>query len=204
MAGHSASMQVDPSPSGPGVAPEPPLRAQATPAKPASVEDIYDEHFDFVWRSARRLGAPSSALDDVVQDVFLTVHRRLVDFEGRSSVKTWLFGITMRVVRQHRRSSTRKAADALPESVADPKSRTPHDHAAQNEAVELLHRLLGELDEDKRAAFILAELEQMSAPDIAEAVGANVNTIYSRLRAARREFEAALARHRARDGWRDR
>ncbi|MGF1468461.1 MAG: RNA polymerase sigma factor [Sandaracinaceae bacterium] len=163
------------------------------------VADVYDAHGDFVWRSARRLGVADASLDDVVQDVFLVVHRRRRDFAGRSSVRTWLFGITLRVVRDHRRTLRRKGglAPLTEEAVAGPEGRGPSAQAERNDAVRLLHRLLGSLDDDKRAVFILAELEQMSAPEIAEALELNVNTVYSRLRAARRLFEAALARHRA-------
>src|SRR4051794_16597314 len=72
-------------------------------------EEVYEEHFSFVWRAARRLGAPAAAVDDVVQEVFLVVHRRLPEFAGRSSLKTWLFAIVLRVVRDHRRSLRRKS-----------------------------------------------------------------------------------------------
>ena len=66
-------------------------------------EAVYREHYAFVWRSVRRLGVPDRELDDVVQEVFVIVHRRLAEFEGRSMVTTWLFGIAYRVVRDHRR-----------------------------------------------------------------------------------------------------
>jgi len=163
------------------------------------LEDIYDEHFDFVWRSARRMGVAESAADDVVQEVFLVAHRRLKDFEGRSSVKTWLFGILMRVVSDHRRRLRRKGGLApLPDGLAAERS-CPEGEADKRAKVRLLHALLEELDEDKRAVFVLAELEQMTAPEIAEALDVKLNTVYSRLRAARKKFESALRRHRARE-----
>jgi RNA polymerase sigma-70 factor (ECF subfamily) len=175
-------------------------------------EEVYGAHFAFVWRSARRLGVDPSAVDDVVQEVFLVVHRRIDDFEDRSSIKTWLFGILLRVVRQHRRTLRRKPAqlggaaamDTDVDAVGDTQTRGPHEQLAEREATRMLHTILDELDDDKRAVFVLAELEQMTVPEIADAVEANVNTVYSRLRAARREFEQAVMRHRARDEWRDR
>jgi RNA polymerase sigma-70 factor, ECF subfamily len=174
-----------------------------------SFDEVYEAHFNFVWRSARRLGVYDGAIDDVVQETFLVVHRRLADFEGRSAVKTWLFGILIRVTRDHRRHLRRKAPHSMrPEAPTDPDALTagsehgPHERAAKTEAVEALHAILDELDDDKREAFILAELEQMTAPEMADALGVNLNTVYSRLRAARQEFEQAVARHRARDGWR--
>src|ERR1044071_7430098 len=85
-----------------------PLERCVSAAAPVDFEAIYDDRFDFDWRSARHLGIPDASLADVVQDVFLVVHRRLSDFEARSSVRTWLYGITVRVARDHRRRAHRK------------------------------------------------------------------------------------------------
>ena len=166
--------------------------------------DIYEEHFDFVWRSARRLGLTEELLDDAVQDVFLVVHRRLADFEGRSSIKTWLFGIVLRTVRGYRRSERRKPRGSIPvpENTIDPRATGPLESAARSEAVGLLYRFLDGLDDEKREVFVQAELEQMTVQEIAETTGVNVNTVYSRLRAARKSFNQAVARMRAQDGWR--
>src|SRR5262245_19722044 len=68
-----------------------------------SFKEVYDEHFRFVWRSLRRLGVPESDVADAVQDVFIVVHRRLGEFEGRSKVTTWLYGICYRVAHDRRR-----------------------------------------------------------------------------------------------------
>jgi RNA polymerase sigma-70 factor (ECF subfamily) len=170
---------------------------------------VYEQCFDLVFRNVRRLGVADAHVDDAVQEVFLVVHRRLDDFEGRSSLKTWVCAIVARVASDYRRAQRRKSphhrsADAAvdADTVADDRAEGPHDRAARSEGVRLLHRLLGELDDDKRAVFVLAELEQMSAPEIAESLGENVNTTYARLRAARREFEVLVAREQARDEWR--
>jgi RNA polymerase sigma-70 factor, ECF subfamily len=176
-------------------------KPQSRPAQAVSptLDAIYDEHFDFVWRSLRRLGVPADALDDALQEVFLVVHRRLSDFEQRSTLTTWLFGIAMRVARdQARKRQKYGPLRELDAELEDPDARSPLEDAARSEARDLLYLLLGALDEDKRAAFILAEIEGMSVPEIATGLGVNVNTLMSRVRAARREFEAALARHRAR------
>jgi len=69
---------------------------------------IYRSHGAFVWRNLRRLGIPENMVEDVLQDVFMVVHRRLPEFAGRSSLKTWLFGIVLRVVKTHRRSQKRR------------------------------------------------------------------------------------------------
>jgi RNA polymerase sigma-70 factor (ECF subfamily) len=171
-------------------------------------EAIYDDQFDFVYRNVRRLGVPDAHVDDAVQEVFLVVHRRLAEFEGRSSVKTWIFGILARVAADHRRSLRRKSPHLRspggvvePDTILDERDG-PHETMARAEGVRLLHSLLDQLDDDKRVVLVLAELEQMSSPEIAESLGCNLNTVYARLRAARREFEQAAQRERARDTWR--
>src|SRR5690606_26101751 len=160
-----------------------------------SFETVYNDHFDFVWRTSRRLGIPEASLDDVVQDVFIVVYRRLRDFRGHSSLKTWLFGIVLRVVQTHRRTASRRALELLGDREPCCTAPGPAEATERAQARATLQQLLDTMDEDKRVVFVLVELEQMSCPEVAEASGANLNTVYSRLRAARREFEAALARH---------
>lgn len=160
---------------------------------------LYDEHFAFVWRSLRRLGVPSPLLEDAAQDVFVVVHRRLAEFEGRSSIRTWLFGIAVRVARTHRRRISRKERfDPLPIDLESPAGR-PDGEVEKRRAADFLERFLDSLDDEKRAVFVLAELEQMTAPEIESALGVKLNTVYSRLRAARKAFETAVRRHLAKD-----
>jgi RNA polymerase sigma-70 factor (ECF subfamily) len=173
-----------------------------TEPEPLVFERVYDEHFQFVWRMARRLGVAGGSVDDVVQETFLVVHRRLHEFEGRSSLRTWLYGIALRVVHDHRRSIRRKSPH-LGAEPTDPDTlyahgTGPYQARERAEAVELLHGILDTLADDRREVLVLAELEELSAPDIAEVTGTNVNTVYTRLRAARADFQAALARHRLR------
>ena len=158
-----------------------------------SLEQVYRQHFAFVWRTLRALGLPGSALDDAVQEVFLVVHRRGQDFEGRSSVKTWLFGIAVRVAANFRRSAKRRSTDPLsrelPADVPDPEQ-----HAVRAEATRFVEHFLSKLDDGPRAAFIACVLEELSVPEAAQALGVNANTLYSRLRTARLRFSAALAK----------
>jgi RNA polymerase sigma-70 factor (ECF subfamily) len=174
------------------------------PAGPSQLAEIYEAHFDFVWRSLRRLGVPDSLLEDAAHDVFLVAHRRLPEFEGRSSLKTWLFAIALRVAQSMRRSVARQAPGEPALEAETEAELAPDVQADRSRAVELGVRLLNELDADKRTVFILAELEQLPASEIGEALGIPLFTVYSRLRAARREFNAALARERARGAWRSR
>jgi RNA polymerase sigma-70 factor (ECF subfamily) len=174
-----------------------------------SFAEVYESCFAFAWRTARRLGTPEANLDDVVQEIFVIAYRKLNEFEGRSSVKTWIYGIVFNVVRAHRRELGAKHPHALAdEGGADPELLTdgadgPDERAARHEAARFLTDFLNSLDDDRRDVFVLAELEQLSAPEIAAVVNAPLNTVYSRLRLARGEFTKAVARHQARDGWRN-
>ncbi len=171
-------------------------------------ESIYEELFPFVWRTARGLGVADSALDDVCQDAFVVIHRQLPEFEGRSALKTWVFGILRNVVLVHHRTLGRKSPahrSKLP--LVDPgtlstPNHSPEEEVAIGQRAELARDLLSELDEEKRLVLILVELEELPVPEVAEAVGVNLNTIYSRLRTARKEFAAAAQRHRAKERWR--
>lgn len=158
--------------------------------------EIYQEHFYFVWRNAHRLGVRESNLDDVVQDVFIVVHRRLSDFDGRVQLRAWIFGILVRVVRGYRRSFQRKLAPCVQISLEDMVSTepVPSELAERSERIEVLEMLLGKLDEEQATLIVLFELEQWTLREIAELMGSNINTVYSRLVAAKREFEKAYAR----------
>jgi RNA polymerase sigma-70 factor (ECF subfamily) len=171
---------------------------------PPSFDEVYAEHFDFVFRTVRRLGVPETLVDDSVQEVFLVVHRRLGEFRGRAALTTWLYRIVVNVAQHARRSARRKDIvdpedpDTLPIDDAD----GPHERARRAEGARLLQRVLGDLDDDQRAVLVLADYEDLSVRDIASALGENVNTVSSRLRAARQAFDQAIRRHRALDQWR--
>ncbi len=172
--------------------------AVATPAPPIpQFREIYDVHFDFVYRAARRLGVAERSLDDAAQDVFIVVHRRLADFEGRSAIKTWLYGITRRVAKDYRRRVGRKEQGVVEDKGLVSTGKSPQEDAARRQAAQTLEAILSSLDPAKREVFVLAEMEQMTAPEISAALSVNLNTVYSRLRMARVEFEKAVARHLA-------
>jgi RNA polymerase sigma-70 factor, ECF subfamily len=170
--------------------------------------DVYDLTAELVWRAVGRLGVPESSVEDVVQEVFLVVHRRLDEFEGRSSVRTWVYGIAVHVARAHRRTMSRRppaaqgAGGVEPETLRDDPTREPDALFEKAEATMLLGVLLDQLEPDLREVFVLAELEEMTAAEIGEVLGISPNTVSSRLRLARRDFDRALTRDRARDEWR--
>ncbi len=162
------------------------------------MEEIYREHHEFVWRTIVRFGVDLPAADDAVQEVFLAMARRLHEFEGRSSMRTWLFAIAMRVAQRLRRTESRHRRRVEAYERSEPVGS--EDPYARSEAAQLLHRLLDELDDDRRAVYILAELEGMTAPEIAATLGLKVPTVYTRIRAARLGMEQALAAHYAAEG----
>ncbi|OJY23888.1 MAG: hypothetical protein BGO98_18320 [Myxococcales bacterium 68-20] len=168
-------------------------RPEAT--TPPSFDAVYDQHVDFVWRALRGLGVAPHFLDDAVQDVFIVVHRRLPAFEGRSKVTSWLFSIALRVAHTYRRRQrpTDDLAEVEDHLLDDRPS--PFDAAARTEILELLERILDLLDDKKRIVFVLMELEQMTAEEVAALLDANINTIYSRHRQARIEFDRLIALH---------
>ena len=170
-----------------------------------SFEKVYEDSFDFVWRSARRLGVSTDAIEDLVQEVYVIVHRQLCGFEGRSTLKTWLYGIVLRVVREQRRRDCRANArrrsnrdDGEPER---DERALPDEQLAQAQAARMLEGILNEMPIERREVFVMTELEQMTIPEVAAVTGARENTVYSRLRLAREDFERSVARRRARDGW---
>jgi RNA polymerase sigma-70 factor, ECF subfamily len=170
-------------------------QAEVSAATP-SLEEWYRDHFQFVWRSARRLGVQRSELDDAVQEVFMVVHRRLRDYEPRHSPRAWLFAITRRVAADHRRSVRRKGG-LLPlhEGSTAAQRDDPARGAMNKERTDVILEFLAAVDEERREIFILCELEQFSAPEIAEAVHANTSTVYSRIRLTRQAFAQFVQTH---------
>jgi RNA polymerase sigma-70 factor (ECF subfamily) len=158
-------------------------------------DEVYAQHVRFVWRTVRSFGVAEAQLEDAVQDVFIVVHRRLAEFAGRARIETWLFAIARRVAGAYRRTAMRKSDrnDAIDDVVLAAADDT-FAALSRAQAAAAVAAVLDTFDEDKRIVFTLVELEQMSVPDVAELLGINLNTAYSRLRLARRAFEAAVAK----------
>jgi RNA polymerase sigma-70 factor (ECF subfamily) len=163
-------------------------------AFPEGFDALYAEHFEFVWRTLRRLGVRHEDLDDAAQDVFIVFLRRRAEFRQESSCRTWLFGIASNVAHQYRRKASRRAQTTPVTDSQRAPQPSPLERASSTEALRVIDAFLASLDDSKRDVFILSELEQMSAPEIAEALGVKLNTVYSRLRAARQAFQASQSR----------
>lgn len=169
---------------------------ELTPKQRELFNALYREHFDFVFRNLRRLGVAEAAIDDALQDVYLVALRRIAEFREGTHAKAWLFAIVLRVAgnwrRSQRRRGDREGRVPLTEEDVEVSSLGPFEQTAQQEARRILHAFLERLDGNRRAAFVMSELEQMTAPEIAEALSANLNTVYSWVRAARGEFVRML------------
>lgn len=203
----SAAQLVGAPDAAPLAAAEGPASSVGVRAVMPSFEQVYENQVDFVFRNAQRLGVADGALDDIVQQVFLVVHRRLSEVAPDAPIRAWIFGILAHVVRDYRRSLRRKSPHASaqpidPATLAEPAGRGPFDALARSEALEVVSSLLSELSDEKREIFVLSELEQLTAQEISELIGVNASTVYSRLRAARQDFERAVERSRLRDTWR--
>jgi RNA polymerase sigma-70 factor (ECF subfamily) len=156
-------------------------------------DSVYTQNVRFVWRVLRGMGVPDGLVEDAVQDIFVVVHRRLPEFDGRHSVRTWLFAIAYRVSRDHLRRARRSRDQELFEHRVAHAAPMPEESAARSEALRVVSELLDQLDDDKRIVLLLADVEGMTAQEIAAATGVGINTIYTRLRRARLELNHKLA-----------
>jgi RNA polymerase sigma-70 factor (ECF subfamily) len=177
-----------------GASPRPqPIVRPASEAEAAWVVDAYRQHFKYVWALLGRLGVPQASLDDVTQEVFLVLHRRRDEFRGGASVRTWLHGIALHTARRHREKlARRRRKDEALEAEAPAATPTPEAEVSQRRALQRLDALLGQLGDEQREVFVLAEIAELPAPEIAALLGVKLNTVYSRLRLARSHLRRLL------------
>ncbi len=169
------------------------LRWEAAPSTRNRLAEIYREHVRYVWRCLRHLGVRSAELEDVTHDVFLVVGRRLDSFEGRSSLRTWIYGICLRVASDYRDRAVHRREVLgidLPEEGSPPEQeRDVEDERLRSR----LGLLLDRLPNEQREVFVLYEIEELEMKEIAEAAGCPLQTAYSRLHAARKALRLALS-----------
>jgi RNA polymerase sigma-70 factor (ECF subfamily) len=161
---------------------------------PPSLRSIFDEHARYVIRALRHLGISEADVEDVAQEVFVTVHRKLPQFEGRSSIRTWLYAICLRTASDHRRRAYNVRERPTEAPPLDTGERTGAEPDARVESRAFVLQLLEQLDEDKRTVVVLYEVEGLSMREVAEAIGCPLQTAYSRLHAARELLLAAWQR----------
>jgi len=175
---------------------------QSRPVQPATpdFDDVFTDFSPFVWRVLARLGVPTRDLPDVCQEVFVTVYRRLDDFDARAPLRSWIYGIALRTASDYRRKQRvrrEQSGDGVPEHHVVP---TQDEDFERRRARAYLRATLDELDEEKRAVFILYELEELPMSEIAEALGCPLQTAYSRLHAARKAVALSFRRYPERGG----
>jgi RNA polymerase sigma-70 factor, ECF subfamily len=169
---------------------------RATPPE-LSFEAVYDQWFDDVSRWVRALGARDADRDDLVQDIFMVVHRRLADFDGQN-VAGWLYRIAGRKVRDYRRLLWVKhlfgtKSTPLVEATLTTR-RSALDELETKQKRELLEHLLDRLNADQRAAFVLFEIEGNSGEEIARLQGVPINTVWARIHKARKKLQEQAER----------
>ena len=172
----------------------------AEPVKARTFQDIFASELRYVWHSLRRLGIPDRDLEDLTHDVFFSVYERFTAYDAARPVKPWLFGFAFRVASDYRRKSSNRREVLGGELEARDASPTALDRLEHAEALGLARVALDSIELEKRAVFILHEIDGCAVPEIASALGVPLNTAYSRLRAARDQFQAALRRERLRRG----
>lgn len=165
-------------------------------APTAEFTAAYRANADFVWRVLARFGVPDAGLEDAMQEVFIVAHRRWGAWEGQASIRAWLYGVARRVASTHHRTQSRqrRKRDALPTPAPEPGLDERLEDRARLDA---LAQAIASLDEDQRHVFALVDIEELSAPEAAAALGCKLNTVYSRLRRARAKVTSAMAAHEA-------
>ena len=169
----------------------------------AAAGALFDAHGAYVARALRCLGVRDSELSDVVQEVFLVVHQRVGSYEGRGAVRTWLYGICVRKALHARRKHARRRAHVVDAPADETRleratAQTPHDALERSRALESAMAILERISDEKRAVFVLYEVEQLTMEEVTAIVGCPLKTGYSRLHAARRDIASELRSMRAR------
>lgn len=171
---------------------------ESGPSGPSSFADAFRRHYAMVHRMLRVYGVDEALLDDAAQDVFIVVHRRWDDYDGSTAFRSWLIGIVRRVASGYRRAG-RRLRNRLERLTPPSTPASVETRFAQREELERVEAFIASLGTRHREVFVLAELEGLTAPEIAESLGIKLNTVYSRLRVARERFRATMARERARE-----
>lgn len=167
-------------------------------AEPLDLRELFTMHAPYVWNSLRRLGVLASDLEDLTHDVFVQVQRHLGEYDASRPLRPWLFGFAFRIASQYWRRAHRRrerSADAAVARAVDP-SALPDQRLAAEQDRQLVLSALEAIDLDRRAVFVLYEIDGVPMAEIARLLGIPVNTAYSRLRVARTEFAAAVRRLR--------
>lgn len=157
-------------------------------------KSIYEAELDYVWSSLRRLGVASAHLEDLTHDVFAIAWKKLADYDPSRPVRPWLFGIAMRLASDFRQLAWQKREVGGEEPDAEDTSMSSDEWVARRQAQAMVLTALRSLPMERRAVFVMHELDGIAIPEVAAALAVPLNTAYSRLRLARRDFAEAVAK----------
>ena len=160
------------------------------PTRPIDVAALYDAHAELVWKALHRFGVASADAPDLMQEVFLVAHRRRAEIDGSRPLEPFLWGIALGLARNYRRRAFRRheeLSDGADLEVGG------DDALERRELRRRIARALDALEPEKRAVFVMFEIEGLSGAAIAALEGVPVGTVHSRLSAARRELSALLS-----------
>jgi len=166
--------------------------AQISPAD-ERFRALFEEGFDYIWNTLRRLGIPPCDLEDVTHDVLLDVYRKIELYDPVRPLRPWLFAFAFRVASDFRRRAQRRR-ESIGEIEHVDGAPLADERLASRQDRLLVAAALEKLDLDQRAVFVLHDLDDVAVPEIARTLGVPLNTAYSRLRAARENFVKALRR----------
>jgi RNA polymerase sigma-70 factor, ECF subfamily len=159
------------------------------------LHEIYSAHFEHVWMFLRHLGIHDRDLDDLAQDVFVKFFERLDLFDRRRMVRPWLLGIAYRRMLEYRRSCERDALLGEPGDLrTEGRAPSADQVIAEQQRKQVVELALRELPLERRVVFLMHDLHDQTVPSIAQELSLPLNTAYSRLRVARREFTSAVRR----------
>jgi len=178
------------------------LATAAPPAAESKVAAIFREHGRYVFRLLRRLGVADADLDDVFQEVFVIVHRKLPELDPSVQLRAWVYGICVRCASDHRKRARTRREVTTDETIerVDAEQTTAPDALDALKAREILEGILRGLPDQKREVFVLYEIEELPMQEVAAALGCPLHTAYSRLYAARKLVEDGIRRARAHMG----
>lgn len=168
---------------------------------PLDIEQVFREHGAFVARVIQRLTSDGPHVDDLVQETFIVAFKKRGEFEGRSSVQTWLYAIARNLCFRHLRSDKRFRAfeKRLVQAADEPAQENPDVGAERRESIARVHRVLQQLPLNQREIAVLYELEGLEGKAIADLVGIPIGTVWTRLTQAREEIEKLMRREMAKE-----
>jgi len=166
-----------------------------------SLRAVYDEHVEFAWSALVRLGVAPRDADDATQEVFLVVHRRLDSFVARASIRSWIYGICLRVASNYRRSQkSRKDSPTMADDADDVAAslavatKGPEELLSEQQSRAILEEALARLEPEQRLMIVMFEIDDLTGKEIASMLGLPIGTVHSRIHRAREAFRTAVER----------